>query len=61
MAKFYVTVVSKSYYTVEVEAQSRNEAVEKFNWDDIDWFSPEHIDSDIDNVEEIKEEENGTI
>lgn len=55
MAKFYVTVVSKSYYTVEVEAQSRNEAVANFNWDDIDWFSPEHIDSDIEDVEEIEE------
>ena len=55
MAKFYVNVVSKSYYTVEVEAQSRNEAIDKFNWDDIDWFSPNDIDSYIEDVEENKE------
>ena len=52
MAKFYVNVVSKSYYTVEVEAQSRNEAIDKFNWDNIDWFSPKDIDSYIEDIEE---------
>ena len=58
MAKFYVTVKNISYYTVVVEAESRDDAVDNFNWNDIDWSDPEYMESDISEVyEQIKEED----
>jgi hypothetical protein len=54
MKQFYVTVKSISYYTCLVEAESRNDAVDGFDWDGLDWTSPDHVANDIDNVEEIK-------
>lgn len=54
MKQFYVTVKSISYYTCLVEADSRNDAVDGFDWDGLDWTNPDHVANDIDNVEEIK-------
>ena len=55
MAKFYVTVLNKSWYTVEVEANSRDEAVDNFNWNNVDWADPENSESEIFEVQQIKE------
>ena len=58
MAKFYVTMVSKSYHTQVVEAESKADAIENFDWNEVDWTDPENIENDITDVEQIKEEEN---
>jgi len=61
MAKFYVTIKSSSYYTITVEADSKDDALTAFDWNDIDWSDPQHIESDISEVEQIKEAEHEAI
>jgi len=57
MAKFLVSVKSVSYYTVEVEAENKDDARDNFNWNDIDWSDPYEIESDISEVEQVMERE----
>ena len=53
MKTFLVTVKSESFYYVEVKAESKEDAKDHFNYNLIDWSVPDHLDTDICEVEDM--------
>lgn len=54
MAKFLVSIKSISYYSVEVEADSRDDARDFFDYKKVDFSNPDDIETDIFEVEQVE-------
>ena len=58
MAKYQGWLIHKQYFKVEVEAESWEEARDLIWDEEIDWSNPDDMDSEVCDIEEVKESAN---